>query len=755
MIKDGRGGLLYSQDDIAAEASRYFQNQYKRNQSNISDMLWVADLIPEMFDEDSYENFIKPVTEDELLSAIKSFKKDKSPGPDGWPIEFFMHFYDMFKMDLLRMVEASRMSGNIHSALSSTFIALIPKKYRSDSFQDFRPISLCNTLMKIISKIVAKRLKPILNIFISRDQHAFLKDRNIWDVVAMTQECLYSMVMNNTEAAILKIDLKKAYDCVDWGLLRILLAKVGLRKKGIEWVMACVENVQYSIIINGIPSSFFKAERGLRQGCPLSPLLFILVMNSLSLQINKAVADRRCRLVKILALLGIGQDSIRNGIKYLRFNLKAKGNRKQEWLWLIDRFYRKISGWEWRLLSLAGRFILVQAVLSQLAVYWAHIYLLPASIIKQMHSLAANFLWGGKSFQSKIHLVKMEDISRLRKESGWGLLNMRTFGNALLCKSLHRGIFGEGPWSKLINRKYLKGRGMEYWYRRNSLGIKRGSAIWLSLRKLQPFFMENLRWRIYSGTNILIGFDSIINGLVSLIPSPLVRFLHAKGFFTWDKLIKAWSHSSPVWIDGSDLHLPPSLHPLWESTVQSLSGLEIHRSGTKDVLAWALPHTPLPICVKHLYAALSKRSAISSQLVFPMPLWKVTCPLKMVLFSWLIFCNRNLTWEVLQRKGWQGPGCCAMCQNAVESNLHMFFQCPSSMLIWYDLSISFGFPYLIFSSVQYDFMWWSGQSESWRSLFVHACWLIWKWRNGTIFQNSRMPVSTLLCYIKANHDFSG
>lgn len=318
--------------------------------------------------------------------------------------------------------------------------------------------------------------------------------------------------------------------------------------------MACVENVNYSVIINGIPSSFFQAERGLRQGCPLSPLLFILVMNSLNTQINKAVTDRRCRPINICkdiflshnlfvddilifamlckstwyclneifqkfqsasgmvinrdkyllyhnesnleivqwiaALFGINQATIKEGFKYLGFILKAKGNRKQDWKWLIDRFYKKISSWEMRFLSLAGRYILVQAVLSQLAVYWAHLYLLPASVISKMVSLAANFVWGGRSYHSKFHLIKMESISKSKKAGGWGLMHMRTFGKALLCKSLHRGIYGEGPWSKVINRKYLKGRSMVFWYRRKSLGIKRGSAIWKSFRKIQFFSWE-------------------------------------------------------------------------------------------------------------------------------------------------------------------------------------------------------------------------------------------------------------------------
>ena len=95
-----------------------------------------------MFDDEKNEALFQPITENELLGVMKSFKKDKSPGPNGWTIEFLIHFYDIFKFDLLRMVEASRMSGSIHHHTNSTLIALIPKKGEPVSFQDFKPISL-------------------------------------------------------------------------------------------------------------------------------------------------------------------------------------------------------------------------------------------------------------------------------------------------------------------------------------------------------------------------------------------------------------------------------------------------------------------------------------------------------------------------------------------------------------------------------------------------------------------------------------
>jgi hypothetical protein len=114
-----------------------------------------------LFTDAEVEALYSSIDLDELKKVITKFKIDKSLGPDGWTTEFFIHFFDLVGGDLLDMVEEARLNGNISGGLNSTFIALIPKVNKPQSFGDFRPILLCNLCYKIISKIIANQIKLI------------------------------------------------------------------------------------------------------------------------------------------------------------------------------------------------------------------------------------------------------------------------------------------------------------------------------------------------------------------------------------------------------------------------------------------------------------------------------------------------------------------------------------------------------------------------------------------------------------------
>jgi len=212
-----------------------------------------------------------------LLAVMNSFQKGKSPGPYGWSIEFYLGIFDLLGKDILKVVEESRKNGCIHEPLNATFIALIPKIDKPISFDDFHPISLCNCIYNIISKVISRRLKDILSRHISLEQFRFLKGRQIHEAIEVAQEGLHSLKIKKLKCVVIKIDLSKDFDRVNWLYIRMLLIHLGFGVAFMKWIMACLTSISFSILINGAASSLFTTERGVRQGFPLSPILFLLV----------------------------------------------------------------------------------------------------------------------------------------------------------------------------------------------------------------------------------------------------------------------------------------------------------------------------------------------------------------------------------------------------------------------------------------------------------------------------------------------
>ena len=214
-------------------------------------------------------------------------------------MEFYLHFFDLLGPSLVHLVETSRSCGIVTTALNSTFIALIPKVDCPTYFGDFRPISLCNLCYKLIAKVAATRLKPYLDSHISPQQFGFLKNRLIQEPVAITQEVLHSVKIKKQSTLILKLDLTKAFDRVNWTFIRLILIQIGIPLVGVNWILGCISSANYAVLVNGSPSTFFSATRGIRQGCPLSPLLFILVIEGLSLLIEDAKLNGVIKGIKI------------------------------------------------------------------------------------------------------------------------------------------------------------------------------------------------------------------------------------------------------------------------------------------------------------------------------------------------------------------------------------------------------------------------------------------------------------------------
>ena len=232
-----------------------------------------------------------PFAEEEVVTALNQMSGEKAPGPDGYTIAFYKQCWDIVKIEVLNSLQEFYDQGCIRRSLNATFVVLIPKKPGVLDVKDFHPICLIGSVYKILSKILANRLKGVLGAVLSPTQNAFIQGRQITESVLIANECLDSRLKSGLPGLLCKLDVEKAYDHVNWNFLMYMLERCGFGAKWRQWMYFCISTVQYSILINGTPCGYFKSTRGIRQGDSLSSLLFVLVMEALSCLMDKAVSE--------------------------------------------------------------------------------------------------------------------------------------------------------------------------------------------------------------------------------------------------------------------------------------------------------------------------------------------------------------------------------------------------------------------------------------------------------------------------------
>jgi hypothetical protein len=223
--------------------------------------------------------------------VVAGFNGDKAPGPDGFSMGFFQCCWDILNPDVMAILNYFHGLSFFEKRLNATFVSLIPKKTDALEVKDFRPISLVGNTYKILAKLLANRLKVVLPKIISTSQNAFVQGHQILDSVLIASECLDSHLNSSDPGVLCKLDVEKAYDHVNWGILSYLLQRCGFSVRWRNWIHFCISTARFSILVNGCSSGFFPSSRGLRQGDPLSPLLFVIVMEALSRLLDRAVRE--------------------------------------------------------------------------------------------------------------------------------------------------------------------------------------------------------------------------------------------------------------------------------------------------------------------------------------------------------------------------------------------------------------------------------------------------------------------------------
>ena len=193
-------------------------------------------------------------------------------------------------------------TGELDERMNQTNICLIPKTERPKCMTEFRPISLCNVSYKIISKVLSSRLKKVLPKLISDTQSAFVARRLITDNILVAQEMFHALGTNpsgQNKYMAIKTDMSKEYDRVEWSFLETLMEKLGFDERWIQMIMQCISSVSYQVLINGEAKGNIIPSRGLRQGDPLSPFLFILCTEVLISQLKHAEREKKITGIKI------------------------------------------------------------------------------------------------------------------------------------------------------------------------------------------------------------------------------------------------------------------------------------------------------------------------------------------------------------------------------------------------------------------------------------------------------------------------
>lgn len=225
---------------------------------------------------------MKPFFLEENKEVVFSMPLDKASDPDSFTLMFFQKRWDFVGFDDWRDLEESQRNDNTLKQFNITFIALNPKLAAPSTFSNFRPISLCNTIYKIITKAIANRFFKLIPKFISNEQGGFVLGRETSEGALIAHEILRSIKKHNLESVIIKLDTMKAYNQVTWIFLEKVFLRFGFSKKWPRWIISCILRAKFSALVNDIRCGFFSAYQGVRQGDPLSPYLFITMVEALS-----------------------------------------------------------------------------------------------------------------------------------------------------------------------------------------------------------------------------------------------------------------------------------------------------------------------------------------------------------------------------------------------------------------------------------------------------------------------------------------
>lgn len=792
MLKDSEDRWVTEKEALEKLAMDYYRKLYSLEDVSVVRGTLPTEGFPRLTREEK-NNLNRPFTRDEVVVAVRSMGRFKAPGPDGYQPVFYQQCWETVGESVSKFVMEFFESGVLPKSTNDVLLVLLAKVAKPERITQFRPVSLCNVLFKIITKMMVIRLKNVISKLIGPAQASFIPGRLSFDNIVVVQEAVHSMRRKKGRKGwmLLKLDLEKAYDRIRWDFLAETLEAAGLSEGWIKRIMECVAGPEMSLLWNGEKTDSFTPERGLRQGDPISPYLFVLCIERLCHQIETAVgrgdwksisisqggpkvshvcfaddlilfAEASVAQVRVIRkvlesfCLASGQKvslekskiffsnnvsrdleglitaetgigSTRELGKYLGMPVLQKRINKDTFGEVLERVSSRLSGWKSRSLSLAGRITLTKAVLMSIPIHTMSSILLPASLLEQLDKVSRNFLWGSTVEKRKQHLLSWKKVCRPKAAGGLGLRASKDMNRALLAKV---------GWRLLNDKVSLWARVLRRKYKVTDVH----DSSWLV-----PKATWSSTWR-----SIGVGLrEGVAKGL-GWVPGDgkSIRFWSDRWILHEPLCTRATCLLSPeelnarveeFWTEGVGWDMVKLGQCLPRSVTDRLHAVVIKGVlGLRDRISWQ-GTSDGDFTVGSAYVLLTQEEESKPCMEsFFKRIWGVIAPERVRVFLWLVGQQVIMTNVERVRRHIGDIEVCQVCKGGLESILHILRDCPAMAGIWVRLvPLRERQSFFRMSLLEWLYANLEGTSGSrkrdWSTLFSMAVWWAWKWRCGNVF----------------------
>lgn len=525
-INSKKGEIITDYVEILERVQEFYGELYRRGGVDEASMDEVLECVERELGEEDRMWCDKEIEEEEVVSAIEGLRSGKSPGGDGIGIEWYKAYKKEVAPILVEVYRVMERTGEVQNKMVEGVITLVFKKGNKLDLGNYRPISLLNSDYKILTKVLANRMKRVIGDIIQTTQSYSIPGRDIADTIGTIRDVIEYMKRDGKGGIVLGIDWNKAFDRVEHDFLFKVLEKFGFGERMVGWVRRLYGSARSCVKVNGILTDTFSVGRSVRQGCPLSALLYAISVEPLAslikrdgsiigielpyggiCTINQYADDTTVtvrdggsvrKVVELVERYGrasgakinrdkseimyigeiertdVGMRVEEKYVKVLGVYLGVDSNEARDvtWAGVINKIRTVCIAWRGRKLRLKGKVIVVNNLMLSVCVYVMSVIEMPEWVTNELNKIVVDFIWEGKGVK-----IAQKTLAGRRWQGGLNLIDLRTKKLAIRIKTVKK--YMERQWDygwREFLKKYVDdvgGIGEYGWY----MGFKQSMTL--------------------------------------------------------------------------------------------------------------------------------------------------------------------------------------------------------------------------------------------------------------------------------------